>query len=51
MVLKILVLSFQASTSTRSVFTGWKLRTVPLEVSRNKHCRMAVHWTLVYSDI
>lgn len=50
-VLKILVLGFQASTSTCSVFTGWKLSTVPLEVSRSKHCRIAVHWTLVYSDI
>lgn len=51
LVLKILVLGFQASTSTRSVFTGWKLNTVPLEVKRNKHCGMAVLWTLVYCDI
>lgn len=51
MVLKILVLGFQASTSILSVFTGWKLSTVPLEVSRNKHCGMAVRWILVYCDI
>lgn len=50
-VLKILVLGFQASTSILSVFTGWKLSTVPLEVSRNKHCGMAVRWILVYCDI
>lgn len=37
---------FWASTSTCSVFTAWKLSTVPLEVSRHKHCRMAVCWTL-----
>ena len=44
--LKILVLGFQVSTSTHSVFTAWKLSTVLLEVSRNKHCRMSVCWTL-----
>lgn len=49
--LKILALGFQASTSTHLEFTGWKLSTVPLEVSRSKHCGMAVCWTLVYGDI
>lgn len=49
-VLKLLVLGFQASTSTHLVFTAWKLNTVPLEVGRNKCCRMAVCGTLVYCD-
>lgn len=45
-VLKILVLGFQARTSTDSVFTAWKLSTDSLEVSKNECCRMAVYWTL-----
>lgn len=50
-VLKILMLGFQASTSTCLGFTGWRLSTVPLEVSRNKPCKMALCWSLVYCDI